>query len=407
MSDLDPEQTDRAETAEDDANGRSWQDYLRETEGGEPGLDGAGSNGFGGVREDRSELTGTPEPVAADPEPAIAEAEQEPASTAAEPDEHEFEPEEEAPEPEEAAPAPLTLDPEPESVALEPEPEEAEPEAPEPEPQPVAGSASDDWDPDFLGDRPRRRRVLSGAVGAAALLVGLLVVPGLGGSGDGANRAAASTGAGDGGGSAFFAATSEPAAGDDVEGSSSITPSRSSAALAASDADGAAAGGASSAAAEPGDVVPARPGRIEGPAVPEIDEGPDPSEPTVSVALDDDTGRVLPPPPSRSAPSAGPRWIPRDQDPVVANAEEVRRLLLDRYPGQLRDDGVGGSVTLWLFVDETGSVTRVRVQESSSVEALDRAAEEVAREMEFRPARSGDRPIGVWVQQNLSFRAGS
>lgn len=382
MSDLDPELPDRAETADDDANGRSWQDYLREIEGGEPGLGGAGSNGFDDLREDRSEPTESPEPVAADPEP------------------------------EEAAPAPLTLDPEPDPGAQEPEPEEAEPEAPEPEapepePQPVAGSAFDDWGPDFLGDRPRRRRVLSGAVGAAALLVGLLVVPGLGGSGDGAHRAAASTGAGAGAGPAFFAATAESAAGDDVEGSTSTAPSRSSAALASSGANGAASGGASSAAAEPADVVPARPGRIEGPAVPEIDEGPDPSEPTVSVSLDDDSGRVLPPPPSRSAPSTGPRWIPRDQDPVVANAEEVRRLLLDRYPPQLRDEGVGGSVTLWLFVDETGSVSRVRVQESSSIEALDRAAEEVAREMEFRPARSGDRPIGVWVQQNLTFRAGS
>ncbi len=401
MSDLDPDQTDRADDSEAgaaDARGRSWQDYLREVEGGERGLDGAASNGFGDVREERPE---TIEPAAETSGAAPgAEAEPEPTEEARDsegPSETPKTPEPVAlePEPEEAAPEPPALDPEPEPVAREPEP------------RPAAGSASDDRGLDFLGDPPRRRRVLSGAVGAAALLVGLLVVPGLGGSSDGAHRAAASTGAGDGAGPAFFAATADSAAGDEVEGSTSTAPSRSSTPLASSGADGAASGGASSAAAERADVVPARPGRIEGPAVPEIDEGPEPTEPTVSVSLEDDSGRVLPPPPSRSAPSTGPRWIPRDQDPVVANAEEVRRLLLDRYPPQLRDDGVGGSVTLWLFVDETGSVTQVRVQESSSVEALDRAAEEVAREMEFRPARSGDRPIGVWVQQNLTFRAGS
>ncbi|WP_419950087.1 energy transducer TonB [Candidatus Palauibacter sp.] len=105
-----------------------------------------------------------------------------------------------------------------------------------------------------------------------------------------------------------------------------------------------------------------------------------------------------PPPPDR------PRCEPFDTNPVHLTASDVTKWLEWFYPRDLRNQGVGGRALLWLFVDEAGDVTRHRVRESSGVEALDRAAANVATMMRFTPAKSLGIPTGVWVQQGFTFR---
>lgn len=447
----------------DDAGGRSWQEYLRQSEGGdagpalgrdapedastgrasssEPSSSAPTSTAERPRRESDqsagSDRAGTPPPEETDPQPAPAAADEETEDVGSRADE---------PRPDVAAE--VAEERETRIPVVEPmrsrvrRPEtsdrssEVEDEAPgersdrEPvgspsgthrthRPRTARAGVSPETPADQ--DRPRRRRILSGAVSLAAVLVALVLVPGWQGSTEGAQSDVPGPDAPTSDApSAFFAAAGAadaPDASDARDASDAapdVEPSRD--ARLVRQASAGPAGGRATRSPErltPGragesseGAVPAPPERIAGPAVPEIEDPGVGPEAAVSLASEQGFDRGLPPPPSGAAPSEGPRWIPRDTDPVLANADEVRGLLLERYPERLRDDGVGGSVTLWLFVDEAGRVTRVRVQAPSPQEALNRAAEEVARAMEFRPARSGDRAIGVWVQQSLTFRTG-
>jgi TonB family protein len=98
-----------------------------------------------------------------------------------------------------------------------------------------------------------------------------------------------------------------------------------------------------------------------------------------------------------------PRFVPRDEDPRAVNDREIVRMLRDRYPAGLREAGLGGTATVWLFVDREGQVTKVRMQESSGRRALDRAAMSVASSMEFEPALRDGAPVGVWVSRRITF----
>ena len=109
---------------------------------------------------------------------------------------------------------------------------------------------------------------------------------------------------------------------------------------------------------------------------------------------------------ARSEASAedAPTFIPYDIDPILQNSGEVQRAMQEAYPRDLRDAGVGGTVEMWVFVDESGAVANRQVKTSSGVYALDRAAAEVADAMRFTPAKNEDQPTGVWVSQSFTFQ---
>jgi protein TonB len=96
-----------------------------------------------------------------------------------------------------------------------------------------------------------------------------------------------------------------------------------------------------------------------------------------------------------------------DVPPMLTNADDVRDLLQEVYPATLKDEGVGGRVVLWMQVDETGTVTESRIQESSGHEALDEAAKEIAASMQFTPAENKGDPVSVWIAQPIDFRPSS
>lgn len=99
-----------------------------------------------------------------------------------------------------------------------------------------------------------------------------------------------------------------------------------------------------------------------------------------------------------------PRYVARDREPRLVNGDEVSRLLGEEYAEIREEDDRGGTVVAWIFVDEDGGASQVRVFESSGREALDQAALRVARSMRYEPARMGDDPVGVWVHQRIDFR---
>jgi TonB family protein len=102
--------------------------------------------------------------------------------------------------------------------------------------------------------------------------------------------------------------------------------------------------------------------------------------------------------------SSEPTFTPFTAAPSLMNIAEVQRALVDAYPAGLRDEGTGGTVTVWFFIDEDGRVTHTRIDMSSGLPELDRAALEVADVMRFSPARNREERVPVWVSLPVTFQ---
>lgn len=116
-----------------------------------------------------------------------------------------------------------------------------------------------------------------------------------------------------------------------------------------------------------------------------------------------------PPPAAAAEPAAGsladaPVFTPYTDPPSVTNREDVVAALESGYPPLLRDAGVGGTATIWFFVERDGTLGKVQIQQSSGHPALDEAALDVARTIRFSPARNGEDPVPVWVAFPITFQ---
>ena len=150
--------------------------------------------------------------------------------------------------------------------------------------------------------------------------------------------------------------------------------------------------------------IPPPPEQIARPATPTVAEAQVDEDVTIApTTFEENPVEKLPPPPKTGSVKDRPSFIPRDVDPRATNDDEIRRLLKRYYPPMLRDAGIGGTVTLWLFVNDQGAVEKIQLQKSSGYEAFDQAAVKVAKNMEFKPAINRDKPIGVWVSRNITF----
>ena len=114
-------------------------------------------------------------------------------------------------------------------------------------------------------------------------------------------------------------------------------------------------------------------------------------------------GRVtVPDVPELEAPE--PVYIPHDVPPRLVNLDQVLSALRDGYPEGLPEGAGRSLVILWLFVDEAGRVTHLRLRESSGYDRLDQLAQEVAPTMAYRPALHLGETVGVWVHQQIRFQ---
>jgi protein TonB len=102
--------------------------------------------------------------------------------------------------------------------------------------------------------------------------------------------------------------------------------------------------------------------------------------------------------------STTPSFTPYTVAPSLKNRDEVERELQEQYPPLLRDAGIGGSVVVWLFIDDHGDVQHVLVKRSSGSTQLDGAAERVGTFMRFSPAFNRDRTTAVWVSIPITFQ---
>lgn len=114
----------------------------------------------------------------------------------------------------------------------------------------------------------------------------------------------------------------------------------------------------------------------------------------------------LPPPPEEVATdiSAAPTFTPYTVAPTILNRDQVVSAMVREYPPLLRDAGIGGTVRVYFFIDETGAVQDTRIDQSSGQQALDDAALAVANVYRFSPALNRDKKVPVWVSFPITFQ---
>ncbi len=155
--------------------------------------------------------------------------------------------------------------------------------------------------------------------------------------------------------------------------------------------------------------IPPRPEEISTPAQPIIastDIGDDVTIPTTT--FEGNPPETLSPPPdvvtgtdiTRPSP-----FTPFTVRPSIKNRGEVGRALIREYPPLLRDAGIGGTVLVWFYIDETGKVLNTQVNQTSGHKALDDAAIQVANIIEFTPALNRDKRVAVWISLPITFTA--
>lgn len=156
----------------------------------------------------------------------------------------------------------------------------------------------------------------------------------------------------------------------------------------------------------PPDVrIPPPPEAIRRPAAPRVSTVDVSDEITIErTTFDQPSIGQLPPPSGDPEPSDRPSFIAFDTHPVMLNAAEVQRVLEREYPRTLKDAGIEGSVELWLYVTEDGTVGRFEIKTSSGNPLLDEAAGRVVPSMSFTPAKNRDKVTAVWVSQWITFQ---
>jgi TonB family protein len=110
------------------------------------------------------------------------------------------------------------------------------------------------------------------------------------------------------------------------------------------------------------------------------------------------------PPPPGSGGYGQPRFTPYTLAPRILNVDAVQRAMVDAYPALLRDAGIGGTVRVFFYIDEDGTVRDTRIDQSSGHAALDDAALSVASVFRFSPALNRDAPTPVWVDFPITFQ---
>jgi TonB family protein len=154
--------------------------------------------------------------------------------------------------------------------------------------------------------------------------------------------------------------------------------------------------------------IPPPPEQIQRPAIPVISTNVNIQDDiTISeTTFSENPISDLPPPPTGGGVdvSEAPTFTPYEVKPEMRNRSELVRTIERNYPSTLKDAGIGGTVRVWVFIDESGSVKNTRVVESSGYPALDKAAEEAMKVVKFSPALNRDQKVAVWVQFPVTFQ---
>jgi protein TonB len=153
--------------------------------------------------------------------------------------------------------------------------------------------------------------------------------------------------------------------------------------------------------------IPPPPQQISRPATPVMASADIDEDITIApTTFEENPVEELPPPPEEAATdiSSAPTFTPFTVAPSILNRQEVVRAMEREYPPLLRDAGIGGTVRVFFFIDEQGTVQDYRIDQSSGHQALDDAALAVADVYRFSAALNRDKKVPVWVSFPITFQ---
>ena len=141
---------------------------------------------------------------------------------------------------------------------------------------------------------------------------------------------------------------------------------------------------------------------VDGPLAPEI--APEAPTQTVEIPAPTPEFNATEIPGTATSLGAEPTFTPFTVAPSITNREEVISAMEAQYPPLLREAGVGGTVRVYFFIDESGRVAQTRIHQTSGHAALDDAALRVAGVYQFTPALNKDEQVPVWVSFPITFQ---
>lgn len=148
------------------------------------------------------------------------------------------------------------------------------------------------------------------------------------------------------------------------------------------------------------------------PETEQLKKPPPPQRPQIPIATEDEdipddvtivdteVDMSAPPPPPPPPPGAsGERqiFITYEEAPVLL------KMVQPKYPDIAKKAGVEGRVTLQIVVDEEGNVQDALVVLAIPAGIFEEAAIEAVMQWKFKPARQRDKPVAVYVGQNIEF----
>ncbi|MFH1940698.1 MAG: TonB family protein [bacterium] len=90
--------------------------------------------------------------------------------------------------------------------------------------------------------------------------------------------------------------------------------------------------------------------------------------------------------------------------PVLYTEPIVQGEVEPDYPPEARQEGLEGSVDMYLFVNERGEVEQARINQSSGYNILDDASVAFAKRLKFNPAKKEGKPVAVWVSRIMNYQ---
>ncbi len=101
--------------------------------------------------------------------------------------------------------------------------------------------------------------------------------------------------------------------------------------------------------------------------------------------------------------SERPQFTPYTVRPAIVNRGEAQRAVELRYPQELKQAGIGGTVVVFVYINIDGTVQNAVIHESSGIEELDDAASAAAWELKFIPAKKFEETVPVWMAIPITF----
>jgi TonB family protein len=105
--------------------------------------------------------------------------------------------------------------------------------------------------------------------------------------------------------------------------------------------------------------------------------------------------------------SENTKLVPYSTKPELANRYDVSRALVQNYPPDLRDRGIGGTTLILVIIDVAGNTTPKGFVETSGHVGLDNAAHKAAQVMKFYPATFNGCRVPTLAQLPIVFKVKS